>query len=87
MCIRVELNQQKNGLSALAFRSMKPLAAPRNSSSTVSIRLRFSGPVSSILCLPTRPKRGSSVGSSVSDAVQRITPRGPNLARNSGLFG
>ena len=49
MCIRVELNQQKNGLPALCSRSMKSSAAARNSSSTVSMRFFVSGPVSSIL--------------------------------------
>ena len=87
MCMRVELNQQKNGLPALCCRSMKSIAAPRNSSSTVSMRFLVSGPVSSIVCLPTRPKRGSSVGSSVSVALHFSTPRGPNFARNSGFFG
>ena len=33
------------------------------------MRFLVSGPVSSIFCLPTRPKRGSSVGSSVSVAT------------------
>src|SRR3954467_6927627 len=37
---------------------MKSLAAARNSSSTVSIRLVSSGPVFSIVCLPTRPEGG-----------------------------
>ena len=37
-CIRVELNQTKNGRFALAWRPMKSLAAPRNSSSTVGMR-------------------------------------------------
>ena len=32
-------------------------------------------------------KRGSTVGSSVSEALQSITPRGPYLARNAGDFG
>ena len=34
---------------------MKSSAAPRNSSSTVSIRFLVSGPVFSIVCLPTLP--------------------------------
>ena len=87
MCMRVELNQQKNGLSALCCRSMKSSVAARNSSSTVSMRFFVSGPVSSIFCLPTRPKRGSSVASSVSLALHFSTPRGPNLALNAGSFG
>ena len=86
MCMRVELNQQKNGFSALCCRSMKSSEAARNSSSTVSMRFFVSGPVSSIVCLPTRPKRGSSVGSSVSLALHRSTPRGPNFASELGIL-
>ena len=56
------------------------------SSSIVTIRALVSGPVSLHTCLPTLPKRGSTVGSSLSDALQSITPRGPNLARNAGIF-
>ena len=56
------------------------------SSSIVSIRALVSGPVSVQTCLPTLPKRGSTVSSSLSEALQSITPRGPNLARNAGLF-
>ncbi len=87
MCMRVVLNQTKNGLSAFFERSMKSIAAARNSSSTVSMRFRVSGPVSWIVCLPTLPKRGSSVESSLSLALHLSTPRGPNLARNAGSFG
>ena len=86
MCMRVELNQQKNGLPALCCRSMKSSDASRNSSSTVSIRFLVSGPVSSIVCLPTRPKRGSSVGSSLSLALHLSTPRGPNFALELGVL-
>ena len=57
------------------------------SSSIVSIRFLVSGPVSLIICLPTLPKRGSTVGSSVSEALQSSTPRGPNFCRNAGSFG
>ena len=39
MCMRVALNQQKNGLPALCCRSMKSSEPARNSSSTVSMRL------------------------------------------------
>ena len=37
--------------------------------------------MSLIFCLPTLPKRGSTVGSSLSEALQSSTPRGPNFAR------
>ncbi len=47
--MRVVFIQVKNGLLALACRCMKSIAAAVVSSSTVSIRLRLSGPVSSIL--------------------------------------
>ena len=47
-CIRVVFIQTKNGVSACTCRSMKSMAAAEVSSSTVSIRLRVSGPVSSI---------------------------------------
>ena len=58
---------------------MKSIAAARNSSSMVSMRLVSSGPVFSIFCLPTLPKWGSTVGSSRSLALQFSTPRGPNF--------
>jgi hypothetical protein len=58
----------KNGLPAEFCRLMKSLQAAIVSSSIVSIRFFVSGPVSSIFCLPTRPQRGSSVGSSLSVA-------------------
>ena len=86
MCMRVEFAQTKKGLSALCARSMKSSAASVNSSSTVSMRLVVSGPVFSIFCLPTGPKRGS-VGSALSVAQQCMTPRGPNFFLNSGSFG
>jgi hypothetical protein len=41
-----------------------PLDEAVVSSSIVSIRFLVSGPVSSMVCLPTLPKRGSTVGSS-----------------------
>jgi len=56
---------------------MKSIAAPVVSSSIVSIRFFVSAPVSSMVCLPTLPQRGRSVGSSLSLALQRNTPRGP----------
>ena len=64
---------------------MKSIAAAEVSSSIVSMRLRVSGPVSSIVCLPTRPQRGCSVGSSTSVALARRTPRGPNMLAEFGV--
>ncbi len=43
------------------------------------MRLRVSGPVFSIICLPTLPNCGSTVASSLSDALRFSTPRGPNF--------
>ncbi len=43
---------------------MKSIAAVEVSSSIVSMRFLVSAPVSSIVCLPILPKRGSTVGSS-----------------------
>ena len=61
MCMRVVLCQMKNGRLAFVERSMASSVAARNSSSAVSIRLIVSGPVSSMVCMPIRPKRGSTV--------------------------
>ena len=83
-CIWVKLSQMKNGLSASFCRLMKSLAAAANSSSQVSIRFLVSGPVSSILCLPTRPQRSCTVGSSLSVAQHLRTPRGVTVFLNSG---
>ena len=82
MC--VVLSQTKNGVPAAAWRSMKSSPCSSTSSSIVSIRFFVSGPVSSILCLPTRPKRGSSVSSSSSVAHEWMTPRGPNRSLKCG---
>ena len=79
--MRVALNQQKNGLPAACCRFMKSIAAAEVSSSIVSMRFLVSAPVSSMVCLPTLPKRGSTVGSSTSVALHLSTPRGPNLAQ------
>jgi len=68
----VALNQTKNGCSAAALSRMKPEAAARNSSSTVSIRFLVNGPVSSMRWVPS------------SFAQEWITPRGPNRSRNRG---
>jgi len=75
MCIRVELNQTKNGLSPLLALVMKVLAAASNSSSIVSIRFLVSGPVFSM--------RWPPFGS----AQVWSTPRGAYLARKAGSFG
>ena len=50
------------------------------------MRLRVSGPVSSIFCLPTRPNFGSSVASSLSVAQACSTPRGPNFLLVLGVL-
>ena len=82
MC--VVLSQTKNGVPSAACRSMKSSPCSSTSSSIVSIRFLFSGPVSSIRCLPTRPKRGSSVSSSSSVAQEWMTPRGPKRSLKWG---
>ena len=76
--------QTKNGVPAACWRRMKSLAASTVSSSIVSIRFLVSGPVSSMRCRPTRPKRPSSVGSSSSVAHERMTPRGPKRSLKLG---
>ena len=67
---------------------------PSRSDSIAVIRSRVSGPVSVMVCLPTRPKRSSSVGSSISEALQSRTPRGRKeplheriVSRVLGLLG
>lgn len=62
---------------------MKSIVALRNSSSIVSMRLMVSAAVSSQLCLPHLPKRGSSPGVSVRVATHLKTPRGPKRSLNS----
>ncbi len=81
-CMWVVFTQQKNGLRLLCCRWMKPDAASTNSSSHVSIRFLVSGPVSLILCLPTRPQRGCSFASSLFVARHSRTPRGPKRSWN-----
>ena len=87
MCMRVGLNHAKNGFLSPLARSMKSSVALRNSSSAVSMRFLVSGPVSSQLCLPHLPKRGSSPGVSAMVAVHLRTPRGPKRSLNSRFFG
>ena len=69
-CIAVELYHRKKGLSALTCFSIQPMAPAVISSSTVSMRFLVRAPVSSMVCLPTRPQRGSVVASSLSLAKQ-----------------
>ena len=87
MCMRLGLNQTKNGFLSRFARSMKSVVALRNSASIVSIRFFVSGPVSSHFCLPHVPKRGSSPGVAAGVATHFITPRGPNIALKAGFFG
>ena len=86
-CMWVVFTHTKNGLLAFFCRVMKSTARFVTLSSIVTIRALVSGPVSLHTCLPTLPKRASTVGSSRSEALQSSTPRGPNLARNAGSFG
>ncbi|MCY1460843.1 hypothetical protein D9M71_784350 [compost metagenome] len=75
-CMRLVLSQTKKGLSACCALRMKSCAMGITSApSKSSMRFMVSGPVSSMVCLPTRPKRGSSVGSSLSLAKVCSTPR------------
>ena len=70
-------SSRQNGTPADCWRRMKSLAAATVSSSIVSIRFLVGGPVSSMRCLPTRPKRPSSVGSSSSVAAGGSPPARP----------
>ncbi len=70
MCMRVGLIHTKNGLLSLLAFSMNLIERSRISSSTVSMRLGYSVPASSIFCLPILPHRGISVASSLSVAQQ-----------------
>ncbi len=76
MWMAVVLNQTKKGLPLLPFRSRYLSVWSRTSPSKVSMRLRVSGPVFSIFCLPTRP---NLVDRRIVHVVaQRVrTPRGP----------
>jgi len=74
--IAVELYQQKKGVLPLPTLSSHLSVSVVTSASKVSMRLRVSGPVSSILCLPTLPHLGWSVESSVLVAYVWSTPRG-----------
>src|SRR5271154_1444327 len=88
ICMRVVLCQMKNGLPAFTELSISASVSARNSSSAVSMRFLVSGPVSSQVCLPHGPKRGSGgAGLSVAVALHLYTPRGPNFAMNAGFLG
>ena len=50
------------------------------------MRLTVNVPVSSILCLPTFPHRGSTVRSSLSVAQVCSTPRGPYFSINAEIL-
>src|SRR5262249_14397297 len=79
MCVK--LTQRKKGFPAWACRLMKSAERAAMSSSIVSIRFFVSGPVSWTVCLPTLPKRGSTVASSVSVALQSNTQRTEPFAK------
>jgi hypothetical protein len=70
MC--VVLNHTKNGVSFSLASPMNRSASGRISSSTVFIRSRVSGPVSSMRCVPSPL------------AHEWITPRGPKFLRKFG---
>ena len=86
-CMWVKFTQTKNGLPAFVL----PLDEVHGPVGDVVVdRLHpLLGQRAGVLdiCLPTLPKRGSTVGSSLSEALQSSTPRGPNFARNAGSFG
>src|SRR5262245_36839000 len=82
----VVLNQQKNGFLLLAVLSIHLSVSSSTSPSNVSMRLRVSGPVLLMRCLPTRPNFGSVVGSSFSAAHECSTPRGPKVSVYFGFF-
>ena len=66
---------QEERLARGGARSMKSSAPSVTSTSTVFIRFLVSGPVSSIVCVPSGL------------AIDLITPRGPNLSLKVGSFG
>ena len=72
MCMRVEFHHRKKGLSACFASFMKRIVSVVTSSSTVSMRFLFSGPVLSIFCVPS------------GFAQVWITPRVPKRFRSSG---
>ena len=74
-CMRVAFHQRKNGLSAAVTSSRYSSVRAVTSSSMVSMRLRVSGPVSSIFCVPS------------GCAQLWMTPRGPNRSLKAGSLG
>ncbi len=74
-CIRVAFHQMKKGLSSAVTSSRYSSVRAVTSSSMVSMRLRVSGPVSSIFCVPS------------ACAQLWITPRGPKRSLKAGSFG
>jgi hypothetical protein len=82
--MRLVFSQTKKGLPSFCELCMKENAFGITSeASKSSIRFMVSGPVSSMVCLPTRPKRGSSVGSSLLLANECSTPRVPYFFANA----
>jgi hypothetical protein len=51
--MRVAFHQMKKGFPSFFDSSMKRIVSRVNSSSTVSMRFLFRGPVSSIFCVPS----------------------------------
>ena len=74
-CIRVPFHQANHGLPAACCSRIQAIAASEVSSSITSIRSMVSGPVSSIVCVPSAL------------AAERITPRGPKRSRKVSPFG
>ena len=73
-------------LAGLCCRLMKSTARSVMSSSMVTIRSLVSGPVSLHTCLPTLPKRGSTVGSSMSEALQSMHAARAELGAERRVF-
>jgi hypothetical protein len=71
-CMWVVLTHRKNGTCSACLRSMKSIAPSTISSSIVSIRLRVSGPVSSISCEPSALRGSAARRAARSSAEVRI---------------
>src|ERR1044071_4416244 len=73
--MRLVLSQTKKGLPSFCELCMKASAFGITSAASKSfIRSWPSGPVSLMVCLPTRPNFGSTVGSSLSFANDKDDP-------------
>ena len=90
-CARVGFIQTKNGLPSFFALSMKAIVEADMTSSKVVMSYLMpgfgsggNGPSSTILCLPTLPQRGISVGSSTSVAQLWTRLRGPTVSFHSG---